>query len=97
MDVDVVGFAWMFGLGLGWLLLCGVGAYVSNAKHRPGAEGFILTLILGPLGVLIAALMPTEEPPKPERRYIADRKRRAEEEEEELPEVADWLNWPDRS
>lgn len=58
MDVDLVGFAWMFGAGLAWIAFALVGAYVSKAKGREAAEGFLLSAFLGPLGLLLAALLP---------------------------------------
>ena len=40
--------------------VCGaLGAYVSTAKNRNAAEGLILGVLLGVIGVLIAALLPT--------------------------------------
>ena len=41
------------------------GIYVSKAKNRPAIEGFVLTLVLNPLGTLIAAVLPTKEAPAP--------------------------------
>ena len=41
-------------------VVCGaLGAYVSAAKNRDAAEGLILGVLLGVIGVLIAALLPT--------------------------------------
>ena len=42
-----------------------VGIYVSKAKNRPAVERFIQTLVLGPLGILIATVPPTKEAPAP--------------------------------
>jgi hypothetical protein len=36
----------------------GGGAYIAKQKHRESVEGFIMGLF-GPIGLLIAALMPT--------------------------------------
>jgi hypothetical protein len=41
-----------------WLICAGLGSYVAVQKGRGGFEGFFFGLLLGPLGVLIAALMP---------------------------------------
>ncbi len=57
-------FAMIVGGLVFWGILALVGSYVSLAKHRPGIEGFLLTACLGPLGILIAALLPTVEAPK---------------------------------
>ena len=50
------------------------GTYVSAQKNRPAVEGFIFAALLGPLGMLIVACLPTlmpdpaadEEPEDPE-------------------------------
>lgn len=53
----------LVGLFLGWCLVVAVcvltGAYVRAEKNRPVSEGVIFGLILGPIGVLIAAVLPT--------------------------------------
>lgn len=41
-----------------WLLFLGLGAYVAGVKGRPVAEGLVLAALFGPLGCLIAALLP---------------------------------------
>ncbi len=79
-------------LGLVWLSLTCLGVYVSIAKGRPGFEGVILALILGPLGILVAVLMPTVE-----RMHYAPRPRREViEEQEDLPDVVNWRDWAAR-
>jgi hypothetical protein len=52
------------GLGLlGWTVFWGgFGAYICNQKGRSEGEGIIFGALLGPLGLLIVALLP---PPKP--------------------------------
>jgi hypothetical protein len=53
----------------GATLACAIiGRYVAEQKGRSGAEGLWLGFLLGPLGVLVAALMPTVEAPRPGRR-----------------------------
>lgn len=47
------------GLGLWWVGCAALGAYVSVQKGRQGGEGFTLGLLFGPLGVLVALLLPT--------------------------------------
>ena len=42
-----------------WAAMAGLGMYISNAKGREVGEGLLLGLCFGPLGVLIAALLPT--------------------------------------
>ena len=64
MGVDVAGFAWMMGGLFGWMAVAFVGSYVSRQKHREAAEGFLLSLFLGPLGLILAAMLPTREPPR---------------------------------
>lgn len=53
----------LVGLFIGWCIvgaICGfVGAYVSNEKGRPTSEGVVFGLLLGPIGILIAAVLPT--------------------------------------
>lgn len=47
------------GLGLWWVACAGLGSYVSAEKGRGPAEGFVLGLLFGPLGVVVALLLPT--------------------------------------
>ncbi len=46
-----------------WLIVGGVlgcvGAWVAAQKNRPGGEGFMLGFFLGPLGLILEALLPT--------------------------------------
>ncbi len=46
---------------LGWLIWIPVGAYVARQKRRSMMEGTLLGC-LGPVGALIAALLPTQPP-----------------------------------
>ena len=71
--------------------MAAIGAYVSGVKRRAPVEGFILGLLMGPLGVVVAALLPTIEGPKPSRRPKTFREE--VEEEEELPEIVNWRDW----
>lgn len=49
----------VFGLiGFG-LAMAGFGSYVATAKGRSFYEGAAFGLVLGPLGILIVALLPT--------------------------------------
>ncbi len=80
---------WLLGLGLVWFLFSCVGIYVSNVKGRPAIEGLLFALLLGPIGVLVAALMPTVK----QVHYAPRTRKRAVEEEEELPSVANWHDW----
>jgi hypothetical protein len=41
------------------LVFGGFGSYVANEKHRHWAEGFIFGAMMGPLGVIAAACLPT--------------------------------------
>ena len=45
---------------VGWVLMIGLGMFVSAEKGRESGEGFILAFLFGPLGVLIAALLPSK-------------------------------------
>ena len=38
-----------------------IGRYVAKEKNRSGAEGFLGGFFLGPIGIIIVALMPTIE------------------------------------
>jgi hypothetical protein len=60
--MDTYGPVLILGWVVGAVALAGVGCYVSAQKHRPVGEGALLGLVLGPLGVLLAALLPTLEP-----------------------------------
>lgn len=75
-----------------WAGMILTGGYVSRVKNRPGFEGIALGLILGPLGVLIAALLPTIEPV----RYSPRTRKQMIEEEEELPAILNWRDWAGR-
>lgn len=61
-----------------WALIAfvfgGFGAWISAQKRRGAAEGLILGLLFGPLGVLVAALLPQGEAASgaPRRRNIDD-------------------------
>lgn len=45
-----------------WMSFGLLGLWVSTQKHRNPFEGFILGFVFGPLGVLIAALVPSVSP-----------------------------------
>ena len=61
-----------------FLLICGViGAALRSSKNEAGA-GFLAGLLLGPLGILIAVLMPASE------------KARART-EKQCPDCAEWV------
>lgn len=51
-----------------WILFVGLGAYISTQKNRQAIEGVLLALLFGPLGLIIAALLPTKPmvPPPPQ-------------------------------
>ncbi|HLI57640.1 MAG TPA: hypothetical protein VKY26_11495 [Actinomycetota bacterium] len=45
-------------VGLAFLVVCGLaGAHCSKVRGRPEQEGFAFGLLLGPLGILIAAVL----------------------------------------
>lgn len=44
------------------LISAGIGYAITRAKNREGGQGFALGCLLGPLGVLIALLLPVEPP-----------------------------------
>lgn len=50
---------------IGWASCICLGAYISMQKNRPDIEGVLLGMFLGPLGVIIAALLPGQSPPVP--------------------------------
>lgn len=68
------------------IVICaGVGAYVAEAKNRPTGEGVALGSLLGPLGVLIVALLPTlEAPPEPDPEELEASRRAREKQLEEI-------------
>ena len=45
---------------IAWLICVGIGAYIANQKGRSMAEGLVLGLLLGFIGVLIEALLPAK-------------------------------------
>jgi hypothetical protein len=55
-------------------VVCGLlGLYVSGQKNRSVAEGLGLGCLLGPFGVIIEALLPTVDRPRPAPRVDDDR------------------------
>jgi len=58
-SLGTVGFPEMIFFGVIWFIWPLVGLYVARQKRRNGLEGFLLGL-LGPLGALIEALLPTK-------------------------------------
>lgn len=47
------------------VVFAGLGTFVSAAKNRAILEGLVLGGLFGPLGVIIAALLPTRPPASP--------------------------------
>ena len=45
---------------VGWVLMIGLGMFVSGEKGRGSGEGCLLALLFGPFGILIAALLPSK-------------------------------------
>lgn len=43
----------------------GLGIHVAHEKGRPATEGFMFGVLLGPLGVIVVALLPTLSMPEP--------------------------------
>jgi hypothetical protein len=54
---------WVIGYLSVALLLGLVGQYIAGAKNRSDGEGFILAFLLGPIGLIVLALLPTLPPP----------------------------------
>jgi len=50
-------------VGISWLLFIGLGAYISIQKNRDAGEGVLLAALFGPLGIIVAALLPNKQPP----------------------------------
>jgi hypothetical protein len=70
------------------LLACGGrGAYVADRKDRPGLEGFLLGLFLGPIGIALEYALRDGS-----RRKQALRKKRKDE-EELARRLAEWYEW----
>ncbi len=49
-----------------WFIFGILGAWISSQKGRSGGEGFALGCLFGPIGVLVAALLPVLPPPVPQ-------------------------------
>jgi hypothetical protein len=47
-------------LVIAWLLHAGLGYYVGEQTGRGGGEGFVLGLLFGPIGAIVAALLPRD-------------------------------------
>ncbi len=63
-----------------YILICvGFGGYIASEKGRKPGEGVLFALFFGPLGLIIAACMPTVEkaPPGPDQEDEDDAKVRA--------------------
>lgn len=82
-DRKVEGAALLILVAVGWVLFVGLGAYISSQKNRPAIEGVLLSLIFGPLGIIIAALLPTQSPPAAARPRRTAAQLAAEQEERE--------------
>jgi hypothetical protein len=70
----------------------GFGSYVASEKNRHWAEGFIFGAVMGPLGVIAAACLPTREPrfsAMPDRPMLADTPAGERYREEDLDEDVD--------
>jgi hypothetical protein len=57
--MDYTGLAVVF---VAALIHAGIGYAIARAKNREGGQGFALGCLLGPLGILIALLLPVERP-----------------------------------
>jgi len=54
---------WLLAPVLIWGALMLLGGWVAGCKGRATGEGMLLTLFLGPLGLLLEALLPTLKVP----------------------------------
>jgi hypothetical protein len=52
------------GIVIFWIMTVALSAGIGHAKNRTG-EGVILGLVLGPIGVIVIALLPGWSPPSP--------------------------------
>src|SRR5262245_53900736 len=52
-------------LAVVWAISGGFGLYVASSKNRSPTEGFLFGFFLGPLGVLVEALLPDGEASAP--------------------------------
>jgi hypothetical protein len=68
------------------LIFGGLGSYVANEKHRHWAEGFVFGALMGPLGVIAAACMPTVAIER-----MPPRRPREEEQELDVDQLAERL------
>jgi hypothetical protein len=75
---------WIIGCVLYCLICGGFGCYVAMAKNREWYEGMIFGLLLGPLGVIAAACLPTIASKLNPADIPRQRRPRDEEEEKEL-------------
>jgi hypothetical protein len=57
------------------LIVCGgMGAYIAEQKGRPHLKGVVFGVLLGPLGMIIEACLPTVRSLRSERRPLRERK-----------------------
>lgn len=54
---------YFMGCLIGWFVNIVIGYYIGNIRRRPGL-GVVLAMLLGPLGWLIVAVLPTAESPE---------------------------------
>jgi hypothetical protein len=82
----------LFALLVCWLICAGIGGYIAAQKGRSETEGAVLGFLLGPLGLLIEALLPTVQAPK--RRTSGRAPRRTGERGEWVPEYSEAWDKP---
>jgi hypothetical protein len=63
-------YVWIPILIIGLLVCGGFGAYVADSRGRPGIEGFVFSAVLGPIGVIVAGLLPEREKTSSKRETI---------------------------
>lgn len=59
IDPDLRLRIWFFAFVIAWVVFLLFGLYIADQKRRPGAEAVLFTLFLGPLGLVLLALLPT--------------------------------------
>lgn len=77
-------------VAIGWLTMAALGAWVADQKFRSMAEGFVLGLLFGPLGVIVEALLPRPQPPGPPRPRVTPAGEPREERRREEPRRGDY-------
>jgi hypothetical protein len=58
--------SWFWPCVLAWVASMALGGWLASRKGRSPEEGLMVGVLLGPIGPLVAALLPAQAPRSPE-------------------------------